>query len=155
MRSETPSPCSGPRLSDCSTKRSSVPFKRSLRGSFISSPIEKLYEIDTIPRIECQYEHSCWRRNALLLLALGFLVPAFAGAVFLFGAAQHRDRAFRAQVGAGHDDRIQEGHRGDVRTSERRTAGGRHEIVVALQGDRCGIAVGNPKRRNAAAVGAL
>jgi len=58
------------------------------------------------------------RSAYLFFLSLWFLVPAFAGAVFLFGAAQHGQRALRLQVSAGDDDGVYKGHRRHVRAGE-------------------------------------
>jgi hypothetical protein len=81
-------------------------------------------------RMRGQTNFATGKRGLMLVIGLsffaavgagasrGFLVPAIAGPVFLFGAAQHGEGSLRTQVSAGDDDRIQESHRRDVGASE-------------------------------------
>src|SRR4026207_34630 len=69
MRFETPSPCSGPRASDFSTRRSSVPCNRSTCLFAMFSPIDVLYVVAYSFRIECQYESQATLLNPKFLPA--------------------------------------------------------------------------------------
>src|SRR5215813_14283915 len=76
----------------------------------------------------------------------GLLIPPSARPVFLFCAAQHCECPLRSQVSTGDNNRVHKGHWTNVGSGEGRTACGGEKIVIAMQGDRCCIAVSYPKR---------